>query len=456
VLQLQSAIDGSVADQYTVHLVTVPGLAPGQYTGQVNFQLCTDATCASPYPGTQQSFSYTVNVGLQDWATFQRDAGHTGFVNVQLDPAKFTQAWTWSRPAGDPEPIGGINSIATGAGLIFVAKDIYNGEGALYALKESDGSPSWTYSLGIMSSEGPPAFLDGTVYLPSTDQSEVCEMWALDAVQGTYKFKMTTECQWSNFFAPTPMSNSVLQSAQAGAVYSFATADGSLQWSSAAGTADQSTPAVDAHYAYQYGVGYVGGAATGALSVFDRTNGALVTVIADPFWPGLTSYDNFSAPIIGADGDVISFSGFGFSGRAASSSEQYESRVIVSYNISHQAYSWRTENSYLTHPAIANGVIYAARNAPPTLDAISEADGHIEWSWTPPAGDSSFHRNIVVTRNLLFVSTDLNVYAVDLNTHAAVWHYPQPGMIAISAAPMLYIVTGATLSDGNLVAIQLN
>jgi outer membrane protein assembly factor BamB len=248
------------------------------------------------------------------------------------------------------------------------------------------------------------------------------------------------------------MNGSVLQTSQAGEVYSFATADGTLQWSSAAGAYDQATPAADQQYAYQYGV--VGN--SGGLNVFDRSGGALVTFITDPFWPGSSSYDVFSAPAIGANGDVISFSGGGFSGQAASSSEQYESRVIVSYDIANQAYKWRTQNSYLTHPAIANGVVYAARNAPATLDAMSEADGHIEWSWTPPAGDSSFHRNIVVTRNLLFVSTDVNVYAIDLNTHQAVWHYPKPGMIAISAAPMLHIVTGVRVSDGNLVAIRLD
>ena len=448
---LGSTIDSSVADQYTVHLSTVPDLAPGKYSGQVGFQLCSDANCTTAYAGTQQSFSYTVNVGLRDWQTFQRDAGHTGFVNVQLDSTKFTQAWTWARPPGDPEPIGGINSVATGAGLVFVAKDVYSGQGALYALKESDGSLSWTYSLGSMSSEGPPAFRNGTVYVPSTDESEVCAMWALDALQGTYKFKMTTGCQWSNYFAPTAVDDSVLQTSQAGETYSFATTDGTQQWSAVSGGFDQTTPAADQHYAYQYGaVGSGGG-----LNVFDRASGALVTFIGDPFWAG-GSYSVFSAPVLGANGDVLSFSGLGFSGLAASSSEQYESRVIVSYDIAKQAYAWRTQNSYLTHPALANGVVYAARNAPATLDAMSEADGHIEWSWTPPAGDSSFHRNIVVTRNLLFVSTDVNVYAIDLVTHQAVWHYPKPGMIAISAAPMLYIVTGVRVSDGNLVAIKLD
>jgi len=322
----------------------------------------------------------------------------------------------------------------------------------LYALKETDGSTSWTYALGQTASEGPAAFLNGTVYLPSTDPSEGCAMWALDAMQGTYKFKMTTSCQWSSFFAPTPSNGSVLQTSQAGEVYSFATADGTLQWSAPSGASDQATPAADQQYVYQYGALGSGG----GLNVFDRTTGSLVTAITDPFWPGTGSSSVFSAPAVGANGDVISFSGGGFSGQAASSSEQYESRVIVSYDIATQAYKWRTQNSYLTHPAIANGVVYAGRNAPATLDAISEADGHIEWSWTPPAGDTEFHRNIVVTRNLLFVSTDVNVYAIDLTTHQAVWHYPKPGTIAISAAPMLYIVTGVRVSDGNLVAIKLN
>lgn len=72
-----------------------------------------------------------------------------------------------------------------------------------------------------------------------------------------------------------------------------------------------------------------------------------------------------------------------------------------------------------------------------------------------PAGDTSFHRNIVATHNLVFVSTDQNVYAIDLTTHQAVWSYPKPGMLAISSRGLLLISTGATISDGNLVAIKL-
>ena len=449
-LELVGPVDSSISGQYTVRLATVPGLAPGAYQGQVRFRVCADAACGTEYLAAARTFSYAVTVALADWATFQRDAGHTGFVNVQLDPAKFTTLWSWSRPAGDPEPVGGINAVATGGGRVFVSKDVYFGQGALYALNETDGTLAWTYALGPMVSQGPPAFADGRVIVPSTDASEQCTMWAVDAANGAFQFRMPSTCQWSNFFAPTPLGGSILQTSQAGAVYSFSATDGSPQWSVPAEAYDQSTPAADGRYVYQYGT-----AGSPSLSVFDKLNGARVASIADPFSSGFSGYSMFSAPMLGTAGDVISFSGGGFSGRAASSSEQGVSRVLVSYDVGGSRVAWRSANAYQTHPAIAGGVIYAARNSPAALDALSEVDGRVLWSWALPAGDASFHRNIVLTRNLVFVSTDANTYAIDLTTHQSVWQYPRTGMLAISAGAVLYIVTGATISDGQLVAIRL-
>ncbi|TMH20593.1 MAG: PQQ-like beta-propeller repeat protein [Betaproteobacteria bacterium] len=139
-------------------------------------------------------------------------------MNAQFDPALFTQIWSWSRPAGDPEPIGGINSVATTAGKVIVTKDVYFGQGAVYALNEADGTLNWTYAFGSMASEGPPAVANGNVFVPTTDPGERCVVWAIDATLGTYQFKMPSDCQWSNFFAPTALDGSVLQAAQYGSV----------------------------------------------------------------------------------------------------------------------------------------------------------------------------------------------------------------------------------------------
>ena len=91
-----------------------------------------------------------------------------------------------------------------------------------------------------------------------------------------------------------------------------------------------------------------------------------------------------------------------------------------------------------------------------SFDAINEATGEVLWSWVPSGnGDTSFHRNVVVTRNMVFVSTDVAVYALDLATRTPVWSYPKPGMLAISADRTLYIATGARESDGHLVAVKM-
>lgn len=393
---------------------------------------------------------FTPLIQTTDWGTFQGDAAHSGYVNVTLDPALFTPIWTWSRPTGDTEPIGGINSVATTAGKVIVTKDIYFGQGGVYALNETDGTLNWTYAFGQMASEGPPALANGNVFVPTNDPSSKCAIWAIDATLGTYKYKMPSACQWSAFFAPTVYGGAVLQATQAGSVNSYSIFTGGTQWSGVAG-ADQTTPAADSQHVYQYGVG----AGNPALTIFNRFTGDTVASIADPFASTSSGGSMFSAPMLGANGKAIVYSGGGFSGMAASSSEQYGSRPLVSYDIAANAIAWRTANAYLTHPAIANGVIYVSRNAPATLDALSEVDGHVIWSWTPPVGSTSFHRNTVVTNNLVFVSTDTSVFAIDLNTHQSVWQYTQPGMLAMSASSILYITTGATISDGNLVAIKL-
>ena len=66
--------------------------------------------------------------------------------------------------------------------------------------------------------------------------------------------------------------------------------------------------------------------------------------------------------------------------------------------------------------------------------------------WTPPAGET-FHRNTVVTNNLVFVSTNVNVYAIDLTTHAKVWSLGAPGSLSMgpdaSGSMHLYIVKDA-------------
>ena len=76
-------------------------------------------------------------------------------------------------------------------------------------------------------------------------------------------------------------------------------------------------------------------------------------------------------------------------------------------------------------------------------------------SWPGAGTEQGFHRNVVVTDNLVFVSTDTAVHAISLATRQSVWSFPAPGMLAISAQGTLYIAEGATEPTGRLIAIRL-
>lgn len=444
--EIKSGLSGA---SFTFNFLIPPTLTTGTHSGRIEVRACKDSNCNEIYLGAHATVGYTLKVaGVADWETHQRDASHRGYVPIWLNPAQFAKVWEWSREP-DTEPIGGINAVVTSNGKVYVTRDVYFGQGVLYALNESNGSEAWRVSFGQIPALNPPAVNKGRVYAAVTGHEDTA-LWAFNADTGAYLYKSAFECQWANFFAPTVYANQVFTGGGyfGGVTYSFSTADGSRSWAHfAGGVLDMYTPAVDDTYVYHYN--------GNTLFLIDRLSGATSATIMDPFGSS-PNYAYYGAPVIGGRNNVFTFARSVINGRASSNVEQPEQRVFSSFNIKSKSYEWSTSYAYLTVPAVANGVIYAARNSPMSLDAIDEATGQILWSWVPTgAGDTSFHRNIVVTRNILFVSTDKTVYALDLATKTPVWSYPKPGMLAISADRTLYIATGAWESDGSLVAVKL-
>ncbi|GAA5072088.1 PQQ-binding-like beta-propeller repeat protein [Lysobacter panacisoli] len=433
--------------QYTLPLVG--GLPTGPRGGLITVRACRDALCTQPYRDATMSIAYQLQIArIAEWETHQRNAAHDGYVPITLDYRRFAKVWEWQRPPG-VEPIGGINAVATSNGTVYTSTDVYFGEATLHALDETTGQPRWSQAIGYAPAMNPPAYHDGRVYVSTTGHADTF-LWSFDAADGTLRFKSPFSTQWSNVLAPTVDGDQVFTDGgyQGGVVYAYDRLSGASQWEHTGGFLYMNTPAVDADHIYHH-TGY-------ALRIVDRRSGVLLAEIADPS-SGINYSNYHGAPVLGRRDNVIAYSGTGFSGRLAASSEHTQQRALTSFNIGARTREWSTQQAYLTQPALANGVLYAGRNYPMSLDAIDETTGQVLWSWTPPAiyGDSSFQRNVVVTRNLLFVSTDRSVYAIDLATRQAVWRYDEPGMLAISANRTLYITTGAFLSDGKLVAIRL-
>jgi len=444
------AIQVAPADEVVALSVTaLPTLPPGKRSGTLELRACKDSACTQLHAGTPAQLAYELNVSaVPDWETHQGNARHSGEVPIRLSPARFSKVWEWQRPAGG-EPIGGINPVVTHAGKVYVTMDVYFGEARLYALNEASGSEAWLRSMGSVPAFNPPAVGGGKVYAAVTGHEQTF-LWAFDLETGQFQHKSGFTGQWPHYLAPTVVGDQVYQGGGyfGGDVNAYSTADGALKWTShVGGVWDMYTPAVDAQSVYHHN-----GA---ALVVLDKASGKETARINDPF--GVESGPSYhGGPLLGSRGNVIAFAGTTTNARASSNVEHFYQRPLSSFVTAAAKYEWSTAHAYLTSPAVGGGMIYAARNDPMALDAIDEATGQVVWSWAPSgSGEASFHRNLVLTKTHLFVSTDRNVHAIDLKTRQSVWTYPAPGMLAISADRTLYIATGARESDGRLVAIRL-
>lgn len=450
-LEQEMAITHIDSSHFRVVVRVADNLPEGMHTGYVELKACEDQACANVVARGTLYVPFDVivedpaKITLGEWETFQRDAGHTGYVPATFHPRSFHYKWEWRRQSSGV--LGFINPVATAPGMVFVSDDEYFGSPALRALRESDGSVAWQQVFEDYPALNPPAAANGKVYVATTGHQQTF-LWAFNANTGAPVFQNNFSSQWAHVLAPTVRDGRVFTNGgyYGGGVYAYHDTTGDLQWSMFGGDDDMTTPAVDQSRAYYY---------TGtALVSYDTATGLQLSSTPDPYSPQ-QGYSHHGAPMLGGPDSVTTFSGGAFSGRASSSVEQYDNRPLVNFSVTGNTARWRTTRLYKTQPATAKGVIYAGSNAPKAFDAIDEATGQVLWSWVPPPSDTAFHRNIVVTDNLAFVSTNRAVYAIDLKTREPVWSYPVPGMLAISGGGTLYIVEGAREPTGRLIAIAL-
>ena len=134
--------------------------------------------------------------------------------------------------------------------------------------------------------------------------------------------------------------------------------------------------------------------------------------------------------------------------------------TLLAFNVPLNTVAWKIAGDYPSTPAYNAGVLYATNNNPVRLEARSESDGALLWSWVPPqAGDTGFYSETLLTKNLIFVSTNLATYAIDSSTHQMVWSYPLTGKLALSQNGILYIEgrrsQGSPSVPGTLTAINV-
>jgi outer membrane protein assembly factor BamB len=202
---------------------------------------------------------------------------------------------------------------------------------------------------------------------------------------------------------------------------------------------DEWTPAVDAHYVYAY---------TGdALYIVDPVSGAQHLKIADPTFQNYI-YEIGGSVVLGATGHAFAAA--------------YENSVLngcgigntlIGFNTTAGTIGWNVQGCFPSTPAYHAGLLYVANENPLRLEARSETDGSLQWSWTPPlAADTNFDSEVLLTRSMAFVSTNNAIYGIDTTTHKTVWSYPSNGgaRLALSANGVLYIQYSGPLTAINL------
>ncbi len=421
-------LDGDVARRadggYIVRFKPVSALALGTYTGSVTFRLCRETACTTVYPGSTQTWNYNLTLRIGDWTTYQRNAGHTGYVRATFDPAAFRKVWEYA-PASSVR----VSTVATANGLAYVTTQERDGTAMLRALSIEAGEPRWSYAIGNTTYFSPPAVGNGRVFVTTmTTSSDQNPIVSVDALSGEYlPPRALFSAQWSNFLQPTPYKDGLYMSAgyYGSVVYGFDYTAQSGWGAEVKGSIwDGETPAVDEDTVYYY--------SGNALELIDRRTGEVKSSLQDPFFQN-SFYSYHGAPVIGSMGNVMAYS----SQRGPSTPS-----ILVNWSIANKAYSWRSASTYSTAPAVGGGKVYLSRANPGELNVLDETTGRLLWGWAPPV-DEQMIGNTILTDTLVFVSTTKAIYAIPTQdgSHTPVWSAPGGGEMALAADGTL-IVTG--------------
>lgn len=427
---------------FEVRLKTVPFPAGGETSTIVRFRLCTSANCSTVYPGSIQNFRVNLDVDLADWATFQRDKNHTAYVPVRYEPADFAKAWEFT----DAFPDGRIRPTAAGEGTVYamIARDggiAYNGTARLFAFDSRNGAVKWSYDMGDQFDVGGPSLSSDSVHVSTLGYTSNGSQWVLRRDNGGFRHQMAFDAQFTDFNPPAVDESLVFVSAgyTGGKVYAYNAVSGATLW-----TATSNNFGVWGGQALTFDEDFIYNYRGSVLEILDRDSGGFVREIEDPAYER-SGLDYEAGPVLDGNGHVFLYSG----------DKDFEGRnTIIAMSLATNSILWRTSAEYTTAFALKDGIIYAARQDARVVSAIDGQTGTVLWS-TPMPGSDPLLGNVVVTQNLVFVSSGRQTWAIDLeqSDHPVVWEAPTGGRLAIT--PDNYLLTTGTRGASKLTAYRL-
>jgi hypothetical protein len=350
-----------------------------------------------------------------EWTTYQANYRHTGFVDATLDTSAFREKWV-----ATPLLATAYYQPTLGPDRLYLAADLNYSR--LLSINPADGSVVWSVNFGTLGGINQATYDNGALYIASGGAQDTF-LWALNASDGSRRFKSPFESQFEHWNAPVVAGNTVVQAGgMYGGIYGFDAATGGRSFFlSGLQSIAPWTPAVAEGRAYATGYG-------GGVRAIAPADGGTVFDIQDE-----RLSKSLSTPVLGDRNDLLSVSLWG----------------LIAVDLTTRTVSWArgAPGEYVGMPVVGNGVVYAATAT--RIDAVRESDGSILWSWAP-SPRYAFPMRMVLTDNVLFVTAASNTFigtvetscatrAIDLASHAVFWSYPMCGEMVVGAKGVLYI-----------------
>jgi len=345
--------------------------------------------------------------GVAPWRGYQRDAGHTGYVPVLLDPSRFKVRWRVYRGGGERV----LGQIVTETGSAFLSEGFFSG--VVTALDLASGAVRWELEdRGF----GQPGTATGRVYA-TTANSVNSELLQIDAASGQVMFRVPFENQFTQYPPPVVVDGTIVSAGlEFGGVTAYSEADGSFLWSH--DTWGESAPAAAGSTVYN-----VRSKGWTALQGFDLRTGDLQFEIPVQCDCGAAS------PVLASpDRVVVAIQG-----------------QIYGFDLTTNSIAWTREPA--TTIATVDGRLYVTSGA--EVQVVDAQDGSLLETWQPPDGEPG-GAQIAVTDNLLFLAFGGQVHAVDTSSWTEVWHHRGDGYMSLSEGMLILRAT-----DGFITGVEL-
>lgn len=412
---------------YEAKMTTSAALAVGTHASTIELRLCEDdpLVCRTPIAGSPWLIPVKITVkpanvttplrhitALANWSTSRGNPAHNAYVPAAFDPPNFSRRWVLDGV--------GNESVTHDNGMVFLAQLGMRMSGAVRSISEDTGKEVWRQDR-LYAQLDPVAASNGRLYV--IDGFSSAWLNVLDQTSGdTVGFELTGSPDQRDE-APVVHGNGLYVAGHdSSPLAKYDAASGRLVWRANGIPYATRTPAASGDHVYVY--------MQKKLYKVGAGDGTIASVI-----------DN--GPMGHAD-DREQHVVLSPAGRMAFVAEN---GTLYAFDLAKNALAWRTDSTVIGQPAVAGDMLYVFGSSG-TLEARDVATGTVQWTASVPL--AGFASSLLVTNNLVFVSTGGSTQAIDLTTHRKVWEYPLAGELSLSNRGILYIAGGGKLVAFNL------